>query len=175
MRQYGFTLPDAVIACALIGILAALAAPAFQEVAMNGRRTTQVNALLRALHLARSSAIRRAVPVAVCKSMDGTQCAAPAASWSDGYVVFANEDRDSPPRVDAGEEILLAHPRIERMRVSANRDAIVYWPVSMAGTTASIVFCDDRGASAARAVIVSHTGRPRIAARDASGRALRCT
>ena len=175
MRRSGFTLPDAVIACALLGVLVALATPAFQEIAMNGRRATQVNALLRALHLARSSAIRRAVPVAVCKSADGRQCAPRGASWADGYIVFANEDRDAPPRVDAGEEILLAHPRMERMRVVANRDAIVYWPVTMAGTTASIVFCDDRGSSAARAVVVSHTGRPRVSELDASGKALRCT
>ena len=174
-RPRGFTLLDAVVVCALLGILAALTAPAFREMGMNARRTTQVNAMLRALHLARSSAIRRAVPVVVCKSVDGRQCAPAAASWSAGYIVFANDDRDSPPQVDDAEEILLAQPRIERLRVTANRNALVYWPVTMAGTTASIVFCDERGAAAARAVIVSHTGRPRVTDKDASGRALLCT
>jgi hypothetical protein len=37
------------------------------------------------------------------------------------------------------------------------------------------VFCDAGGKpSDARAIIISHTGRPRIAARDASNKALQC-
>ena len=79
------------------------------------------------------------------------------------------------PHVDREEEVLFIQPRIERLRIDANRNALLYWPVSLAGTTASIVFCDERGSGAARAIIVSHTGRPRVSQRDASGRALRCT
>jgi type IV fimbrial biogenesis protein FimT len=41
-------------------------------------------------------------------------------------------------------------------------------------TNGSIVFCDGRGAVAARAVIVSYTGRPRVARVDAEGRPLKC-
>jgi hypothetical protein len=46
--------------------------------------------------------------------------------------------------------------------------------VALAGTTVSFVFCDQRGNSAARAIIVSQTGRPRVAAHDAAGKPLRC-
>jgi hypothetical protein len=41
-------------------------------------------------------------------------------------------------------------------------------------TNGTVVFCDRRGAAAARAVIVSFTGRPRVDTRDADGRPLRC-
>lgn len=174
-RYRGFTLLEALAACAVLAILSVLAVPAFEEFRLNARRTAQVNAMLRALHQARSTAILRAVPVAVCKSSTGWQCTPEAASWSAGYIVFANTDRDSPPLVDRGEPVLHIEPRAERISITANRNALTYWPVSIAGTTASIVFCDRRGPAAARAIIVSYTGRPRISRRDASGGALRCT
>lgn len=171
----GITLLETLVACMVIAILSALAVPAFHEFRLNARRTTHVNAMLRALHQARSNAILRAVPVSVCKSSTGWQCTPEAASWSAGYITFANTDRDSPPQVDRGEQTLHVEPRVEQLSITANRNALTYWPVSIAGTTASIVFCDERGTAAARAIIVSYTGRPRISQRDASGRPLRCT
>jgi len=173
-RACGWTAIELLSICAILGVLTVLAAPTFKETSLNARRAERVNALLGALQGARSAAILRAQPVVVCKSNNGRQCASgPAATWSDGWIVFANRDRDSPPRVDPGEPVLRAEPRGE-LRVLANRDALVYWPVSLAGTTASIVFCDERGARAARAIIISYTGRARVSQRDASGRPLRC-
>jgi hypothetical protein len=77
-------------------------------------------------------------------------------------MAFANRDRDSPPQLDPGEHVLMIQPRSEHVVVRANRNAVTYWPVALAGTTASFVFCDARGTSAARAIIVSQTGRPRV-------------
>ena len=88
--------------------------------------------------------------------------------------MFANRDRDAPPHLDRGESVLAIQPRAERLTVRANRNAVTYWPFALAGTTVSFVFCDARGTSAARAIIVSQTGRPRVSDRDASGRPLRC-
>ncbi len=171
----GVSLLELLTAIALIAIVVGLGAPSFREISLNARRAEQVNALLRALHAGRSAAILRAEPVVLCKSRDGAQCMSDASAWSEGWIAFANRDRDSPPRVDAGESLLMIHPRAERISVRANRDAVTYWPFALAGTTVSFVFCDERGASAARAIIVSQTGRPRVSNRDASGRALSCT
>ena len=38
----------------------------------------------------------------------------------------------------------------------------------------TLVFCDPRGSAHARAIIISHTGRPRVARLDADGKPLRC-
>ncbi|HJS21579.1 MAG TPA: GspH/FimT family protein [Steroidobacteraceae bacterium] len=159
---------------ALVAIILGIGAPSFHEIALNARRTEQVNALLRGLHFARSAAILRAEPVVLCKSGGGSQCVADASAWSDGWIVFANRDRDSPPRVDPGETVLAIQPPAEQVVLRANRDAVTYWPFALAGTTVSFVFCDERGSSAARAIIVSQTGRPRMSNRDASGRPLSC-
>jgi type IV fimbrial biogenesis protein FimT len=165
---------ELMIALAVVAIVVGLGAPGFREIGLNAQRAEQVNALLRALHLARSTAILRAEPVVICKTAGGRQCAGDASAWSEGWVVFANHDRDSPPRIDTGESVLAIQPRAERVVVRANRNAVTYWPFALAGTTVSFVFCDERGASAARAIIVSQTGRPRLSERDASGRPLRC-
>lgn len=172
--QGGLTLTELLIACALAAIVLGLGIPAFDRFMLDARRTTQVNAMVRALHQARSAAILRAVPVALCRSTDGVTCTPGARTWSDGYIIFANLDRDSPPKVDRGEPVLHFEPAVKEMSVTSNRDALVYWPVSMAGTTATITFCDERGSRAARAVIISYTGRPRVSQRDASGRPIRC-
>ena len=165
---------ELLIALAVVAIVAGLGAPSFREIALNARREEQVNALWRALHLARSTAILRAQPVVICKSGGSGQCANDASAWSEGWIAFANRDRDSPARLDAGESVLVIQPRAEGLAVRANRDAVTYWPFARAGTTVSFVFCDERGASAARAIIVSQTGRPRVSSHDASGRLLRC-
>jgi type IV fimbrial biogenesis protein FimT len=165
---------ELLIGLAVVAVVMGLGAPSFREIALNARRAEQVNGVLRALHLARSTAILRAEPVVMCKTAGGAQCASDASAWSDGWIVFANRDRDSPPRIDAGESVLAMQPRVERIVVRANRSAVTYWPFALAGTTVSFVFCDERGASAARAIIVSQTGRPRLSEHDAAGRALRC-
>jgi len=58
--------------------------------------------------------------------------------------------------------------------VLANRDTLSFRPFGQMGVTASFTFCDDRGATAARAVIISQTGRPRVSQLDASGGPLTC-
>jgi type IV fimbrial biogenesis protein FimT len=170
----GFTLLELMIVCAIAALLAGLATPSFNDFLLNARRTEQVNGLLRALHLARGAAIREGEAVVLCKSRNGLQCTTDASPWTEGWIAFANRDRDSPPQVDANEPIFLRQPRIENLSVRANRNAVTYWPFSLAGTTASFVICDKRGPPAARSIVVSQTGRPRVTQSDSSGRPLSC-
>lgn len=172
--ERGMTLLELLFALALVAIILGIGAPSFHEIALNARRAEQLNALLRGLHLARSTAILRAEPVVLCKSGGSRQCVSDARAWSDGWLIFANRDRDSPPHVDPGENVLAMQPPTEHVVLRANRNAVTYWPFALAGTTVSFVFCDERGPGAARAIIVSQTGRPRVSNRDASGRPLGC-
>ena len=173
-HQAGVTLIELLLALLIIALLASLAIPSFHEFILDARRTAHVNALLHTLHAARSAAILRNQPTVVCKSADQHRCTPTAVSWSDGWIVFANQDHDSPPVVDPGEGILLVQPRVESATIQSSRSAVTYWPFALAGTTATFVFCDERGARGARAIIVSQTGRPRISSRDSIGKALKC-
>lgn len=170
----GWTLIELIAVCAVVATLATLSIPSFREIALNARRTEQVNALLHGLYVARNAAIQRNAPVVLCKSADGLQCAPALPAWSEGWIVFENRDRDSPPMVDTDEAVLLRQPAVENLTIRANRDAVTYWPVSMAGTTVSFTFCDAREAAGARGIIVSATGRPRTSDRDSSGKPWSC-
>jgi type IV fimbrial biogenesis protein FimT len=154
---------------ALLATLATLATPGFGEYLRNCRRTATVNALSHTIHAARTLASVRGQAVRLCPSADATHCAA-GRDW--GQMLLIQPDgsgsEDPPlrvvPRLGAGG----------RQSVRSNRDSLRFAPLSAAGTTATVTICDDRGSRAARAVIVSRTGRPRTSDRDASGRQLVC-
>lgn len=64
----GFTLVEFIIALAILAITLSLAAPAFRTAIRDGRMTTQVNTFIGLLNMARSEAVRRGVPVTLCRS-----------------------------------------------------------------------------------------------------------
>jgi type IV fimbrial biogenesis protein FimT len=88
--------------------------------------------------------------------------------------VFVNLDRDAPAARDSDEELLRVYPPWESGQIAANRTTLSFRPFGQSGVTATITFCDDRGSAAARAVIISQTGRPRIAEKNPSGGSLHC-
>jgi type IV fimbrial biogenesis protein FimT len=173
-KQAGFTLVELIIAMMVAAVVLSLAVPAFGDIALNARRTTVVNALVRDVHLARSETHKRARTVSVCASDGGRQCALTGQAWHLGWLVFVNLDRDEPPRVDPGEPVLFARPGFEQGRLTANRRAFHFRPFNKRSTAGTLVYCDRRGSPAARAVIVSATGRPRVSARDPARRPLPC-
>ncbi len=173
-RHRGFTLAELVFTLAIVAGLLGWGLPAFRDVHRNAERTREVNQLVHAVHYARSEAIKRNGVVSLCPSTDGEQCAPAGTPWHQGWIAFVNADRDSPAVRDAGEEILQVFARWPSGSVLANRDTLSFRPFGQMGVTASFTFCDDRGATAARAVIISQTGRPRVSQLDASGEPLTC-
>lgn len=71
----GFTLLELMITVALLGILAALAAPSFNSLIQSSRLTASANELVAALQMARMEAIRTNSRVEVCPSTNGSSCA----------------------------------------------------------------------------------------------------
>jgi len=170
----GFTLPEILCTLAVLAVVTGWALPSFRHLALDAARNREVNGFLQAVHLARSEAIKRNGVVSLCPSPDGIQCAASTA-WHGGWIVFVNADRDSPAVRDAGEELLRAHPAWEGGRIGSNRTTLSFRPYGQSGVTATVTFCDPRGSPAARAVIISQTGRPRVTDRSSSGGPLSCT
>jgi type IV fimbrial biogenesis protein FimT len=173
-RHRGVTLPELVFAMAIVAGLLGWGVPSFRELQRNAERTREVNQLVQAVYLARSEAIKRNGVVSLCPSADGTWCAPAGSPWQRGWMVFVNSDRDSPAVRDAGEDVLRVYAPWERGAVTANRTTLSFRPFGQVAVTATFTFCDDRGPAAARAVIVSQTGRPRVSDRNASGRPLDC-
>ena len=86
-RQSGFTLFELMVGIAIMGILATLAVPSFQEYGRNNRVVAAQNALVTALNSARSEAVRRSSTVTVCATSNFTGCGTTSA-WTSGWFVF---------------------------------------------------------------------------------------
>jgi type IV fimbrial biogenesis protein FimT len=171
----GITLLDVLVTIAVAAVLAAGAAPAFTGTIATADRTAALNALVGAIQLARNAAITRGADTVLCMAPAADQCGdSGAGAWESGLVVFVNEDRDSPPRRDDGEPILLVRKALPGVRITANREAFTFRRLERRSTNGTLVVCDRRGDAHARALIVSWTGRPRIAAVHADGTALEC-
>ncbi|HEU4603853.1 MAG TPA: GspH/FimT family pseudopilin [Steroidobacteraceae bacterium] len=169
----GVTLIEMLATVSIVAILGALAAPSFQNLALSSERTTVVNNFFHALFLARSEAIKRGQVVTVCKSADGSTCLK-AGEWTSGWIVFVNTDHDESPVRDEDEPVLQVYSGWSRGQITSNRPAYSFRPYVQGVVNGTILFCDARGSAEARAIIISHTGRPRVSHRDASNRPLRC-
>lgn len=169
----GLTLIELLLTLMLLAVLAVTAVPAFANLMLNQRMTSQVNHLIHGIHLAKRSAYQFMADVTLCKSPDGLQCA-PAAPWQSGWIVFVNDDRDRPPRVDPGERVLETGGAFESGTINANRIDFVFRPFETRSTNGTLIFCDRRGAEQARAVVVSYSGRPRVARRGPGDTPLAC-
>jgi type IV fimbrial biogenesis protein FimT len=173
-KSAGTTLMELLTTLAVVAVLATLATPGLRTLQLDGRRAAVVNGFLHSLFLARSEAIKRGQVVSICPSADGHSCDRGARDWSIGWIVFANGDRDDPPERDPAEELILSVGAWAGGSITSNRRGYSFRPVAQAVVNGTIVFCDGRGSAHARAIIISHTGRPRVAQRDSAGEALRC-
>jgi len=168
MRRHhsGYTLYELLLTLILVGILVSVGLPSFSGTLARSRQVTEINALFHAIHLSRKESIRRRHVLALCASVDGGSCDA-AGDWSTGWILFHNADSDSPLQVDPGESVILAHRVDASIRVVANRRAFTLGAVFRRVTNGTIVVCDRQDRVAPKALVVSYTGRPRLA--DARG------
>ena len=177
-KYQGFTLVELMVVLAVAAIIATVAIPSYKTLIQNNRNTTQINTFLGALNFARSEAIKRAVPIVICKSSNKTNCQTSGVDWEDGWIVFANSDNDSPPIVDSGEQIIRLYSQIDgenTLRGSTNvADFTSFTSRGVANTSGTFILCDDRGANYAKAATIAVTGRVRVATKQIDGSALSC-
>jgi len=170
----GVTLVELLATIAMLGLLTSLAVPTFRTLQQDAARTREVNRFLQTVHFARGEAMKRNSIVSLCPSADSTSCSGRGSLWNQGWIAFANPDGGTPASRDSNEPLLAVAPPWTTGQIVANRSTLSFRAFGQSGVTATFTFCDARGSSAARAVIISQTGRPRVASLDASGAALEC-
>jgi type IV fimbrial biogenesis protein FimT len=173
-RCRGVTLWELLWVLAVAGILLAAGAPAFRAVVLDSRRAADINAFVSAVQLSRSEAAKRGRPVVLCKTADRATCAGRGLRFDAGWMVFVNEDDLRPPDRGPDEDLLYTHQPVMAGSITANRRLFEFRAFGWRSTNGTITFCDERGPSHARAVIVSYTGRPRVSARGPGNRTLAC-
>ena len=171
-NQYGFTRTELII------VVVAMGMPHFGDMVADNRRAAEVNRFVTTINLARTEALKRRTTVSVCTSTDGATCNA-AVDWEAGWIVFVNLDGDNPPTVGAGETVLRVSPQVGNnitvrgfgdFANDINYGFDGYPELAATSVGGRINFCDDRGAPAARAVLIANTGRARLSTdTDADG------
>ena len=175
LHARGFSLYEALIAIAVVSTLTAIGVSSFQLMILNQRMSGAINALVTALHLARSEAIKRGEPAVLCPSPDGRACVHGGRHWEAGYLLYI--DRNHNHAVDADETVVRVFGTSDglRLRTNLGRDDVRYLPNGLAsGTNTTFTVCDARGRSTPKAVVVSNTGRVRTATRMPGGGAIVC-
>lgn len=172
-RAPGFTALELLVTLAVASLLLTLAVPSFISLVLDARLTAAVNRVVHGMHVARHEALKSGADVVLCRSPTGRQCDH-AAAWTTGLIVFLNRDRDDPPRVDPGEPVLQVEGRLPVELILANRRAFIFRPFGLRSVNGTLTFCDRRGTAAARAVVVSYTGRPRAASALLADGASKC-
>jgi len=153
---------------AIGAIVLSIAVPSYQASVQNNRRTTSINALATALHLARSTAITQRVFVAVCRSSDGANCLSGGGSgdWTQGWIVFTDPNNNAT--LDAGETLLRVHGALPGGATFVGNNNVAN-TVSFSsqglarGSNGTIRHCDARGAANASALVISVGGQVRHA------------
>lgn len=87
----GFTLLEALVVLALLGILLSLAAPAMSRLQGGHRLQAQAEGFLDSLVLARSEALRRQQRVSLCAQAAEGTCDING-QWQQGWLVFVDEN-----------------------------------------------------------------------------------
>ena len=172
-REYGYSLLELLMTIALAALILALGVPSFSALKARAAQRVELDALFHAVHLARKASIMRKQVVSLCPTRDGRSCA-PGRDWSGGFLLFVNSDRDEPPELDAGEILLHRHLSGRHLKITANRRGFTLRATFLRATNGTLVVCDRAGRVAPRALVVSYTGRPRVALRTPRGAPYSC-
>ena len=172
-RDYGFSLLELLLTIAVAAIILTLGLPSLGALKARNAQRVELDALFHAVHHARKASIMRKQVVSLCPSRDGTTCS-PGRDWSGGFLVFVNSDRDEPPELDAGEVLLHQHLAGRSVKITANRRGFTLRATFLRATNGTLVVCDRAGRIAPRALVISYTGRPRVAERTPRGAAYAC-
>ena len=169
----GFSVLELLVTILLAALILGIGLPSLGNSIARQRQSAEINALFHALYLARKESIRRRRFVSICPSADGIRCA-PGRDWTQGWLMFENTDRDEPPDNDPDEPVIRVHTGDPLVRVQANRRGFTSRTVLRRATNGTLIYCDAAGRIAPKALVVSYTGRPRVATRQRNGRPYEC-
>ncbi len=169
----GFTLWELLCTLGIAVVVFTAGMPAFRIFLLDARLTADVNAWVLAVQLARNEAAKRGRPVIVCPTDDLARCVGSDSRLRRGWMVFVNLDDNYPLQRSPAEPLLYAHSPQITGSILSNRPYYEFRP-DRRSTNGTTVFCDRRGVAAAKAVIVSYTGRPRVDRVGPDRRALAC-
>ncbi len=156
------------VGLAVVAILVTVGVPSMRDLMTKSRLSGQVQELSAALSLVRSEAIKRGVPISLCKSNNNSSC---GGNWGDGWIAFIDSDNNGSRDTSLGstESILHVFPSLSGGYTLSATDSsgtamnyITYSRFGMAKDNATFVFCKGGDITKAKAIILAKA-RLRIA------------
>ena len=162
----GFTLLELMIIITIVGISMAMAAPGLRSMIANNQISSSASDFASALQLAKAEAVARVNSVVICKkNSDSTGCIA-SGDWSQGWIVFSDDNGDGSVAADSSETVLLVHEALHERITFGGEDGvnelITFRPAGTSSVdgTKVLTICDERGLEySSRAIRVTITGR----------------
>jgi type IV fimbrial biogenesis protein FimT len=169
-HRAGYSLVELVVCVALLGLFLSLAAPGFGRWLREAEMSRAINSLVADVHRARQTAQVQARTITVCASSGGLACE-DRLDWSDGWLLAPASAKEV-----GGASALsrVAGYRGAGIRILANRRAFEFRPFTRRDTNGSLWFCDLEGKARPRRLIISPTGRPRMAFEQTAKSGLSC-
>lgn len=172
----GHTLTELISTLAIGAIIVSMAVPSFATLLQSNRLTTSINTLAASLNYARSEAVKRNQRIVVCKGNVETGCDKNR-QWHDGWIVFADLNGDKT--IGEDEPLLWTQDALPPQQTLSwnafsSSNYAIYYPSGRASSNGTFTFCDERGAAAAKALILAKTGRVRVSDKSAQGHVLQC-
>jgi Tfp pilus assembly protein FimT len=155
----GVTLIELCFGVAVVATLATLAAPGFRSALRDSAVRSALFELNSALHATRASSIVEARTGVLCLS-DGIGNCLPGMDSSNAWTAYL--DVEGRPRPLAGQALAPG------LVIHATRPRLTFWPDARAATPVTLTICDSQGIARPRAIVLSQTGRIRLAEASAA-------
>jgi type IV fimbrial biogenesis protein FimT len=162
--QKGLSALELLTTLAVAAVLVGLSVPGFAAFRRSAGISSAANELIWALHLARSSAVLRGQPVTVCLTVDEGTCLQTPGTSAAGWLVVQTVGQAVAVQGTPADPVLHRFRLPDTVAIQGTRPAVTFWPVSRAGSTSTFDICDVERRTPGRSIVVSQTGRPRVAA-----------
>ncbi len=150
-RDRGFSLVELMVAVAVVGVLAAIAIPSFDNFILSNRLNAYASAFSASARVARSEAIKRNLPVTLCMSSNGTSCVT-SGGWEQGWIVLSGTT-----------VIKRQQATVTGYLLSSSVSSLTFQPNGLGATQTTMTVCRSSPlGTQERQVTVSAIGRTRI-------------
>ena len=172
-NQDGYSLYELLLTLAIAAVVVGLGLPSLAFLTADKRLRAEADALFHGIHLARQQSITSRRAITLCPSTDGETCD-PQRRWSRGWILVANSPGGAEAEREPGETVIWRHEARRSVQIDANRRYFAFRSTVRRATNGTLKICDPAGRAPSRAVVVSYTGRPRVAYADSQRRAYAC-